>query len=257
MNYLFFNACENTTLFSEVWEKYGISDVYWNAECTLEMILEEAKITSIPLICMSDNLQLAGQLVAEKKEMTLIIIGSQLRDIVVPTGMYIYYALDYYFAVLLIRGLNNRYKYIYRSMLKDLACSLKKEHTIVTLNGCFDVLHPGHLKIICEAKAQGDILIVGINADKYIRCTKGKNRPFNSSFLRSCALCGLSEVDYIFVFEEDSPIDFIYDISPDIHVNGAEYGTNCIESEAVTKCGGILHLVERDERYSTTVLFHS
>lgn len=115
--------------------------------------------------------------------------------------------------------------------------------TIVTLNGSFDLLHAGHLKIIYEASKQADVLIVALNTDESIRRYKGSKRPIVDLEHRLQMMCALSFVDYVTWFAEDDPRNILEKIQPDVHVNGAEYGEKCIEAEVVKKYGGKLHIV--------------
>ena len=107
-----------------------------------------------------------------------------------------------------------------RRVLGDLRQSKKK---IIFTNGCFDILHVGHVKYLAEAKKLGDILIVGINSDDSVRRLKGKTRPINSIKDRAHIIASLKSVDYVIAFEEDTPIELIKVISPDILVKGGDY----------------------------------
>ena len=125
---------------------------------------------------------------------------------------------------------------------------------IVTINGSFDVLHAGHLYILEEARRQGDVLIVGLNSDASVRAYKGPSRPVVGQDDRARLLLGLRCVDYVHVFDETDPIAFLEAVRPDVHVNGAEYGEECIEAPTVKKHGGRLHLVGRVKGLSTSGL---
>ncbi len=130
-----------------------------------------------------------------------------------------------------------------------------QDKKIVTLNGSFDILHPGHAYIIREARRQGDILIVGLNSDSSIKQYKGGDRPVLSERERAELLASFADVDYITIFDDITPINFIEAIKPDVHVTGAEYGENCIEAETARKYGR-LHLVPRiGNNLSTTDIF--
>ncbi len=140
--------------------------------------------------------------------------------------------------------------------LKSVVAELKKQaRKIVTLNGSFDVLHPGHAYIIREAKKQGDILILGLNSDSSIKAYKGADRPINSERDRAELLSAFADVDYITFFDEIHPINFIEAIRPHVHVTGTEYGENCIEAETVRKYGQ-LYFVPRisPTNFSTTAI---
>jgi D-beta-D-heptose 7-phosphate kinase/D-beta-D-heptose 1-phosphate adenosyltransferase len=125
---------------------------------------------------------------------------------------------------------------------------------IVTLNGSFDILHAGHLYFLREARRQGDVLIVGLNSDASVRGNKGPERPFIGEDDRARLLLALRDVDYVHIFDEPTPIEFLEIVRPDVHVNGAEYGADCVEAPTVRAHGGRLHLVDRLPALSTTEL---
>jgi D-beta-D-heptose 7-phosphate kinase/D-beta-D-heptose 1-phosphate adenosyltransferase len=142
-----------------------------------------------------------------------------------------------------------------RQGLSQLAATLRaKRKRIVTINGSFDLLHSGHLHILREARQQGDVLIVGVNSDRSVRAYKGPDRPIVSAENRAEMLLALNMVDYVHIFDETDPIAFLKEINPDVHVNGADYGADCIESETVKRGGGRLHLVARLPGLSTSNL---
>lgn len=124
--------------------------------------------------------------------------------------------------------------------------------TIATLNGSFDLMHAGHLYIIHEAKRQADVLFVAMNSDASIRAYKGPNRPIISLGHRLEMMAALEFVDFVTWFEETDPCAILKKIRPDVHVNGAEYGENCIEAKTVRDCGGRIHLVDRIPSLSTS-----
>ncbi len=126
--------------------------------------------------------------------------------------------------------------------------------TIATLNGSFDLMHAGHLYIIHEAKRQADVLFVAMNSDASIRAYKGPNRPIISLNYRLEMMAALEFVDFVTWFEETDPCAILRKIRPDVHVNGAEYGENCIEAETVRDCGGRIHLVDRIPSLSTSAI---
>jgi len=142
-----------------------------------------------------------------------------------------------------------------RHALNQLATTLRaKGKRIVTINGSFDVLHNGHLHILNEARQQGDVLIVGLNSDASVRSNKGPDRPIVSERRRAEMLLALRMVDYVHVFDELDPIAFIKEVNSDVHVNGSEYGENCIEAETVKRAGGRIHIVSRIPGLSTSNL---
>lgn len=129
-----------------------------------------------------------------------------------------------------------------------------KGKKIVTLNGSFDLLHPGHLEMIYQASLQGDILFLLLNTDASIQSYKHPERPINPLQVRLQNIAALEMVDYVSWFEEVNPIAILEKIKPHVHVNGSEYGSNCIEAETVKKHGGIIHIVPLIPGYSSSDL---
>lgn len=123
---------------------------------------------------------------------------------------------------------------------------------IVTYNGSFDILHPGHLRSIAEAKAQGDVLIMLINSNKSIKKYKGPNRPLFGEKFRLELISSLQDVDYVSLLNDINPKRILSQIKPDIHCNGSDWGENCIEKETVEKAGGKIHVLKWQSGYSTT-----
>lgn len=99
---------------------------------------------------------------------------------------------------------------------------------IVFTNGCFDIVHPGHIAYLAEASGQGDVLIVGINTDESVKKIKGENRPVNDMFSRSQLLASFFFVDAIVSFGEDTPINLINTVQPDVLVKGGDYDIETI-----------------------------
>lgn len=130
----------------------------------------------------------------------------------------------------------------------------QEKKTIATLNGSFDLLHAGHLHILFEASKQADILIVALNTDQSIQQYKSVHRPIVPLPFRLQMMAALSFVDYVTSFEETDPRALLEKIKPDVHVNGAEYGHNCIEAETVKKHGGKIHIVEKIPSLSTSAI---
>ena len=126
---------------------------------------------------------------------------------------------------------------------------------IVTTNGCFDILHVGHIRYLQQAKQQGDILIVAINSDDSVRAIKGDKRPLVPQNERAEMLAALECVDYVTIFEELDPIQFLNEIRPDIHVKGGDYRPDqIVEREAVKAIGAELRLLPGAEDKSTSNL---
>ena len=103
-----------------------------------------------------------------------------------------------------------------------------------------------------RAKKQGDILIVGLNSDSSVRQNKGPQRPINSQYNRAKMLANFDFVDYVVIFNETTPIKLLEKIKTDVHVNGSEYGENCIEADTVRKYGGKIYILQLIPGYSTT-----
>jgi D-glycero-beta-D-manno-heptose 1-phosphate adenylyltransferase len=144
-------------------------------------------------------------------------------------------------------------KLIEPECLEEKAAALKRRKlTIATLNGSFDLLHAGHLFMIHEASKQADRLIVALNSDRSIQQYKSKDRPIVPLLSRLEMMAAIEFVDFVTWFEDVDPRAFLEKVKPDVHVNGAEYGENCIEAATVRKNGGRLHLVPRIESLSTS-----
>ena len=144
-------------------------------------------------------------------------------------------------------------KRISREEVGALAQKLRSEgKKIVTINGSYDILHLGHIKMLEEAKSQGDILIVGINSDSSIHEYKSPYRPINNENIRAEFMSAIKYVDYVFVFPEVEPMAWLEEVKPDVHVNGSEYGENCIEAETVKRNGGRVHIANLVSGFSTT-----
>ena len=124
--------------------------------------------------------------------------------------------------------------------------------SIVTLNGSFDLLHAGHLYIIQEAAKQADLLLVALNSDASIRSYKSADRPIISLNHRLTLMAALECVDFVTWFEETDPCCLILEVAPHVHVNGAEYGTDCVEKSVIDQVGARLHLVDRIPSLATS-----
>lgn len=124
---------------------------------------------------------------------------------------------------------------------------------VVFTNGCFDILHVGHLRYMNEAKKQGDFLVVGVNSDASVKRLKGESRPINSQMDRAEMLSGLKSVDITVIFEEDTPIELIDALKPSIHVKGGDYNKDDLpETQVVEKHGGEVRILNFVEGKSTT-----
>jgi rfaE bifunctional protein nucleotidyltransferase chain/domain len=124
---------------------------------------------------------------------------------------------------------------------------------VVFTNGCFDILHRGHVDYLSMARALGDILIVGINTDASVRRLKGVNRPIVQDDDRAAVLAALAVVDYVCLFDEDTPYELIRALVPDILVKGADWSVNdIVGKDIVEAAGGAVHTIEFLPNRSTT-----
>ena len=146
-------------------------------------------------------------------------------------------------------------KLILPEELGKWAANLRLQNkTIATLNGSFDLLHAGHLFIIHEASKQADVLIVALNSDSSIQKYKGEKRPIIGLQDRLEMMAAIQFVDYVTYFDEVDPRELLKKIKPDVHVNGAEYGANCIEAEILKSLGAKLHLCPRMDGLATSAI---
>jgi D-beta-D-heptose 7-phosphate kinase/D-beta-D-heptose 1-phosphate adenosyltransferase len=122
-------------------------------------------------------------------------------------------------------------------------------------NGCFDVLHAGHVQYLHEARAQADFLVVGLNGDDGVRALKGADRPIQPLDARAGVLSGLQAVDYVVVFDEPTPLELIKAIKPDVLVKGSDYRNHeVVGADLVESWGGRVHLATFKDGFSTTRL---
>lgn len=146
-------------------------------------------------------------------------------------------------------------KWIDPAKIEAFAKRLKQEgKTIATLNGSFDLLHAGHLHIIYEAAQQADVLIVALNSDRSIQSYKSPLRPIVPLEYRLQMMAALAFVDFVTSFDETDPCLLLSKIQPHVHVNGVEYGPDCIEAKTVQQYSGRLHLVSHIPGLSTSNL---
>ncbi|MBP7563028.1 MAG: D-glycero-beta-D-manno-heptose 1-phosphate adenylyltransferase [Candidatus Cloacimonetes bacterium] len=129
----------------------------------------------------------------------------------------------------------------------------EKDKKIVFTNGCFDILHSGHVLYLEEAKSCGDMLILGLNSDQSVKRLKGESRPINNELDRAIVLSGLESVDYVVVFKEDTPYQLISAIQPDILVKGGDWAIDqIVGSDIVKNRGGEVISLSFIEGKSTT-----
>ncbi len=124
---------------------------------------------------------------------------------------------------------------------------------VVFTNGCFDLLHPGHIAYLTEAKALGDVLVVGLNSDASVRRLKGPKRPLLSQEERRTMLLALRMVDDVAIFDEDTPNALIAALKPDIHVKGGDYNVDDLPETAVVRAyGGEVKILKFLDGFSTS-----
>ena len=134
-----------------------------------------------------------------------------------------------------------------------LACWRLKNNKIVFTNGCFDILHLGHIDYLSKAADQGDILIIGLNSDNSVNILKGKNRPFINENARALLLAAIGFVNAVILFDEETPYNLIKQINPDVLVKGSDYKTEEIAGYDIVQAGGgEVRTIELLEGYSTT-----
>ncbi len=125
--------------------------------------------------------------------------------------------------------------------------------TVVTTNGCFDILHAGHVRYLEKTKSFGDFLIVLLNSDKSVKSIKGQSRPINNENDRAEILSALRCVDYVVLFDEDSPRDLLDEMKPDVYTKGADYTMETLpEADIMKKNGTRVEFIEFLQDRSTT-----
>ncbi len=141
------------------------------------------------------------------------------------------------------------------AIAKTVKALKSKNKKIIFTNGCFDILHVGHIEYLNLAKRMGDILVIGLNSDESVRRLKGAGRPINSETDRAKVLAALDFVDYVVVFGKDTPEKLIKKIRPDVLVKGADWNVGDIVGSAFVKShGGKVRTVPFVKGYSTTSL---
>ena len=126
-----------------------------------------------------------------------------------------------------------------REELKKVRAQLKAENKkVVFTNGCFDLIHSGHVDYLLKSKQLGDVLIVGLNTDESIRRIKGEKRPILKQDERAFIISNLKPVDYVTFFDEDTPAEIIADLIPDILVKGADWSLDKIIGRDVVEANG-------------------
>lgn len=139
--------------------------------------------------------------------------------------------------------------------LEEHANALRAEGTtIATLNGSFDLLHAGHLHMIYEGSCQADCLLMLLNSDASIQQYKSPDRPIIPLEYRLRMVAALGFVTYVSWFDQTTPLEVLRKVRPTVHVNGREYGEDCIERDVVVEGGGRIHIVDLIPGLSTTTI---
>ena len=151
-------------------------------------------------------------------------------------------------------GENRLHKFIGLKALLEKVLELKgKGLRIVFTNGCFDLLHPGHIAYLSAARQLGDVLIVGLNSDRSVREIKGDSRPILTEEERAAILSGLESVSFITVFDENTPLNLIRTIMPDVLVKGGDWGIHeIVGRKEVEEAGGKVVALPYVAGYSTS-----
>ena len=136
---------------------------------------------------------------------------------------------------------------------KHISIWKSNRKTIIFTNGCFDLLHKGHLDLLRSARKFGDHLIVGLNSDRSIKCIKGEKRPYQNQDIRTTSLVQTALMSAVIIFDQDTPIDLIKKIKPDILVKGSDYeASKIVGADFVIKNGGKVITIKLTPGYSTT-----
>ncbi len=145
-------------------------------------------------------------------------------------------------------------KIVSQDELIQVAAREKRDgRTVVFTNGCFDLLHPGHVRCLADARALGDLLVVGINSDRSVRSNKGPERPLVSEQDRAEVMAALSSVDYVTIFDEPTPRELIARVLPSVLVKGADWALGEVAGrEEVEAAGGRVVSIPLAAGYSTT-----
>lgn len=129
----------------------------------------------------------------------------------------------------------------------------RKDKKVVFTNGCFDILHSGHVEYLIQAKSCGDLLVVGLNSDESVKRLKGEERPINKQIDRKIVLENLKPVDFVFIFDEDTPYNLIKEIMPDVLVKGGDWKpSEIVGSDLVINNGGEVKSLMFKDGYSST-----
>lgn len=141
-----------------------------------------------------------------------------------------------------------------KEKIEDFCATLRAAgQRIVFTNGCFDILHAGHVRYLAEARALGDCLVLGLNTDASVRCLKGESRPVNTELDRAAVAGALAAVDYVVLFDEPTAEALIEKVRPAVYAKGGDYTRETLpEAKIVEKYGGEVHFIDLVPGRSTT-----
>ena len=138
-------------------------------------------------------------------------------------------------------------------LVRERASLRKSKKRVVFTNGCFDLLHRGHVEYLAKAKALGDVLVIGLNSDASVQRLKGNHRPITGQDDRAVILAALESVDYVCVFEEDTPYELIRSIIPDVLVKGGDWPLDSVVGKDIVEAaGGVVKSIDFVPDRSTT-----
>ncbi len=150
-----------------------------------------------------------------------------------------------------------RQKIVTQDFFTEHADQLRAKKIVFT-NGCFDILHRGHISYLAKAREMGDLLVIGLNSDDSVRRLKGPNRPINDQQSRALVLAALEMVDHVVIFEEDTPYNLITKVKPDLLVKGGDYQiADIVGGDFVQQRGGKVCTIPFVDGFSTTSILEN
>lgn len=145
-----------------------------------------------------------------------------------------------------------------QEMQKTIAQWQVKDNTVVFTNGCFDILHAGHIHLLEEAKKHGNKLIVALNTDESVQKLKGENRPINTEFNRAKVIAALEAVDAVVLFNEDTPLNLINTLKPNVLIKGGDYTVEqIVGAEEMKEWSGKVEIIPFLVGYSSTLVIEN
>ena len=139
-------------------------------------------------------------------------------------------------------------------LVEQRALWKRQGKTVVFTNGCYDLLHPGHVRLLEQARSLGDVLILALNSDASVRRVKGPQRPMIADHERAAMVLALAAVDAVTIFDEDTPRELISEVLPDVLIKGADWSHYIAGREEVEAAGGRVLAVSLEPGYSTTTI---